>query len=97
MEEDLYALALFRIEEDAVGAHQLEAVPRGRVVAGGDDDRALGIERRDHQLGSGRGARAHVDDAATRLAQERQPQLGQKPIQTSACRGRGRRYRPASR
>ena len=69
MEKRLDARALFRIEKNAVSAHQLEAIPRGRIVAGGDNDRTLGIERRDHQLGSRRGTHAQIDDATTRLAQ----------------------------
>ena len=76
MEESLDAHALFCIEEDAVSSHQLEAVPRGRIVAGSDDDRTLGIEPRDHQLGSGRGTHTHIDDAATRLAQSSGRSLG---------------------
>ena len=53
-------------------------------MAGGDDDRTLGIERRDHQLSSGRGARTHIDDAAARLAQGGGRRLG-KSRSRRAC------------
>ena len=87
VEEGLNARAFFRIEKDAVGAHQLEAVPRGRIVTGGDNDRTLGIECRDHQLGSGRGTRAYINDAAARLAQSSGRSFG---------KSRSRRARVAS-
>ena len=87
MEESLDARALFHIEKDAVSAHQLETIPRGRVVAGGDDDRTLGIKRSDHQLGSRRGTHTYIDDAATRLEQSGSRRLGKIPSRRARVAG----------
>ena len=65
----LHLAGAFGVEEDPVPADQLEAVPLGRVVAGGEDDGAVGGQLEDHQLGGGGGAGAEVEDGAAGLLQ----------------------------
>ena len=65
----LDAAACGGVEEDAVGANQLQPVPGHRVVTGGEDEGGVGLQLKHHQLGRRRGRHAQVEHVTAGGAQ----------------------------